>query len=218
MFIIRKFGFVIGWLKHCLFNKRVSVLSFVNSNCQLSKKATIYRHARINKVSVADYSYIGKGTIIHNTNIGRFCSVSDYCVIGLPAHYISTISSSPLFNFRKNGTKSSWVSKNMRDIPFDVEIGNDVWIGYGAMIAGPVKIGNGAVVAGGAVVTKDVPPYAIVGGVPAKVIRYRFSQDVVDELDRLQWWNLPDDVLKKNLDLFQKEDITLDDLKQFKTE
>lgn len=218
MFIIRKFGFIIGWFQHCLFNKRVSVLSFVNNNCHISKKATIYRHARINKVSIGDYSYIGKGTIIHDTTIGRFCSISDYCVIGLPAHFISTISSSPLFNYRKNGTKSTWVTKNMRSIPFDVEIGNDVWIGYGAMIAGPVKIGNGAVVAGDAVVTKDVPPYAIVGGVPAKVIRYRFPQGVIDELNRLQWWSLPDNILKKNLELFQKEDITLEDLRNFKTE
>ena len=218
MLLLRKFGFVIGWLQHCLFNKRISVLSFVNNNCQISKKATIYRHARINKVSIDDYTYIGKETIIHDTTIGKFCSISDCCVIGLPAHFISTISSSPLFNYRKNGTKSSWVTKDMEEKPFDVEIGNDVWIGYGAMIAGPAKIGNGAVVAGGAVVTKDVPPYAIVGGVPAKVIRYRFPQEVIDELNRLQWWNLPDEVLKKNLDFFQKEEITLDDLKNFKTE
>lgn len=218
MLIIQKFSFIIGWFRHCLFNKKVSVLSFVNDNCRISKKAVVYRHARINKVSIGDYSYIGKSTIIHDTTIGKFCSISDCCVIGLPAHFISTISSSPLFNYRKNGTKASWVHMDMREIPFDVEIGNDVWIGYGAMIAGPVRIGDGAVVAGGAVVTKDVPPYAIVGGVPAKVIRYRFSQEVIDELNGLQWWNLPDDVLKKNLDLFQKEDIALEDLKSFKTE
>lgn len=218
MLIFRKFGFIIGWLKHCLFNKRVSVLSFVNNNCQISKKAVIYLRSRLNNVSIDDYSYIGRGDIIHNATIGKFCSLSDFCVIGLPVHFISTISSSPLFNYRKNGTKSSWVIQNMREIPFDVEIGNDVWIGYGAMITGPARIGNGAVVAGGAVVTKDVPPYAIVGGVPAKVIRYRFPQEVIDELNKLQWWNLPEDVLKKNLDLFQKEEITLDDLKRFKIE
>lgn len=187
--------------------------SFVKDNCKLSKKATIYRHARLNNVSVGDYSYIGTKAIIHSATIGKFCSVAAQSVIGLPSHFINTISTSPLFNYKKNGTKSSWVSQNMREIPYHVEIGNDVWIGFGSLIVGSVKVGDGAVVASGAVVTKDVPPYAIVGGVPAKVIRYRFSQEIIDELNRIQWWNLPDDVLKKNISLFQKEDISLEDLK-----
>lgn len=73
----------------------------------------------------------------------------------------------------------------------EVKIGNDVWIGTRAMILDGITIGDGAVIGAGAVVTKNVPPYAIVGGVPAKIIKYRFSQDKINELLASQWWNDP---------------------------
>ena len=81
------------------------------------------------------------------------------------------------------------------------------------MVMGGVIIGNGAVVAAGAVVTKDVPPYAVVGGVPAKVIKYRFSPEVIEALEKLQWWSLPESVLRENIDVFQIDDISIDKLK-----
>lgn len=169
-------------------------------------------NARLNKVKLGDYSYIGKGTVIHNTTIGKFCSISDFCVIGLPGHSLGTISTSSLFSGIHNGTKSSWVSKNMPHAPVNVKIGNDVWIGYRAMIPTNVTIGDGAVIAAGAVVTKDVPPYAVVGGVPARVIRFRFSQEIIDKLLELRFWERPDEEIKKNLDLFQKEGFTVEDI------
>ena len=84
------------------------------------------------------------------------------------------------------------------------------------MIPSSVTIGDGAVIAAGAVVVKDVPPYAVVGGVPAKVIKYRFSQEVIDKLLCLQFWNRPDEEIQKNIDLFQKEDLTVTDLEKWK--
>lgn len=78
-----------------------------------------------------------------------------------------------------------------------IEIGNDVWIGDGVFVKNGVKIGDGAVIGARAVVTKDVPPYAIVGGIPAKVIRYRFDEKVVQDLMKLKWWNLDDETIKQ---------------------
>lgn len=91
-----------------------------------------------------------------------------------------------------------------------VIIGNDVWIGADVTIMGGVRIGNGAVVAAGALVAKDVPPYAIVGGNPAKVIKYRFSPEVIDKLQKLKWWNWPVDKIKEAIPLFYDIDAFLD--------
>ena len=91
----------------------------------------------------------------------------------------------------------------------EVVIGNDVWIGMRVIIMPGVSVGHGAVIGAGAVVVKDVPPYAIVGGVPAKIIRYRFTPEVIEKLLEFQWWNYDEAILKKNVSLFQKENLTL---------
>lgn len=89
-----------------------------------------------------------------------------------------------------------------------MEIGNDVWIGYGATILSGVRIGDGAIVGANAVVTKDVPPYAIVAGNPAHVIRMRFSPQIISDLLQIQWWNWPFDKIRKNMPLLLSDNIT----------
>jgi serine acetyltransferase len=91
-----------------------------------------------------------------------------------------------------------------------VTVGNDVWIGARAMIMGGNTIGNGAVVAAGAIVTKDVPAYAVVGGVTAKIIRYRCPPDIINRLEAVKWWELPDKILQENISLFQSNEIDID--------
>ena len=93
-------------------------------------------------------------------------------------------------------------------------IGNDVWIGENAVILGGISIGDGAVIGAGAIVTKDVPPYTIVGGVPAKKIRSRFPDDIVKMLLKIQWWNLEEDILKENIYFFQ-QNLSEDNLTDF---
>ena len=88
-----------------------------------------------------------------------------------------------------------------------MNIGNDVWIGANAMILGGITIGDGAIIGAGAVVTKDIPPYAIVGGIPARIIRYRFPNDVINALLSSQWWNLSENILKSNIKVFQSNDF-----------
>ena len=90
-----------------------------------------------------------------------------------------------------------------------------MWVGSHVLINGGVRIGNGACIAAGAVVVKDVPPYAIVGGVPAKIMRYRFTPEVIEKLLESKWWELSEEVLKKNISFFQEDNFTVDDVEQF---
>ena len=209
---MNKIKFIIGGLKN-LFNPNISCLAFVSSNNHLDKKTVIYRNAKIRGSEVGAYSYISPNTVIENAQIGRFCSISDHCRIGMGTHNTNQISTSPIFTQKVNGTKARWVDKNVNDLPFrKVRVGNDVWIGSRAMILGGVTVGDGAVVGAGAVVTKDVPAYAIVAGVPAKVIKYRFPDRLIELLMDFKWWYYPEDVLREHISRFQKKDISEEDL------
>lgn len=152
-------------------------------------------------------------------SIGRFCSINEYARIwnNHPLDYVTT---SPLLDHREFYTWDSYpeVLKRCKkygvyteNALFDesplrdnkpVKIGSDVWVGANVIILPGVTIGDGAVLAAGAVVTKDVEPYAIVGGVPAKVIRYRFDKDEIDKLLSIKWWDWPIDEIKGRIDLF----------------
>ena len=147
--------------------------------------------------------------------IGKFCSIAcgTKFLFNSANHALDSLSTYPFplffeeWNLEKEKVTDAW------DYRGDIVIGNDVWIGFRAMICGGVTIGNGAIIAAGAVVTKDVPPYAIVGGVPARIIRFRYSQDIINELEDLDWWSLDDSILQKHISLFQhkltKNDVIL---------
>ena len=127
------------------------------------------------------------------TVIGKFCSVAADVTIAPGQHPTQWLSTS---GFQYDSTKKISLRQSVKDWTeghTPVIIGNDVWIGCYAVIQDGVHIGDGAIVGSNAVVTKDVPPYAIVGGVPAKVIRYRFSPEIIEKLLKLKWWDLPDE-------------------------
>lgn len=134
----------------------------------------------------------GEG-VIRCCSIGRYCSIAKHVQIGVANHPTDWLSISARQYSPKYLNFHRFVEKSCHTLPHEMfqktTIGNDVWIGTNAVVMGGVTIGDGAIVAAGAVVTKDVPPYAIVGGVPARVIRYRFSPTIVSQLLDLQWWN-----------------------------
>lgn len=133
--------------------------------------------------------------------IGKFCSIA--CgvkfLFNCANHTLKSLSTYtfPLFyedwELEKSNVASAWDNKG------DIVIGNDVWIGFEAVILAGVKIGDGAIIGTRAVVTKDVPPYSIVGGIPAKVIRKRYSPDIIELLLSLRWWDWTKDRIKRNL-------------------
>lgn len=190
-------------------NPAVSVLALIDNESNVDRRAKVNRFARLCKTSVGRYSYLGINAWVIDAEIGQFCSIATDAYIGMAEHTVNRISTSPIFTEKYNATGHSWIDNDVF-APFKHTIvGNDVWIGYRALVKGGVKIGNGAIVGAGAVVTKDVPPYAIVGGVPAKIIRFRFSEDVIEKLEELQWWNMSEDFLKKNISMFQSSECSL---------
>ena len=208
--------YIKGILKN-LFNPRISKAAFISSNVDVDKSAYIYRGVKAKHASIGAHSYIANNTDIENAEIGKYCSIADHCRIGMSGHSLSYLSTSPIFTQTINGLQECWIDKDVfehRDAEERAYLGNDVWIGSHALINGGVHIGNGACVAAGAVVVKDVPPYAIVGGVPAKVIRYRFPEDVIAKLQELKWWDLPEEKLKEHITLFQQENVTVEELEK----
>ena len=141
--------------------------------------------------------------------IGKFCSIA--CgvkfLFNSANHTLESLSSYtfPLFyedwGLEKSNVATAWDNKG------DIVIGNDVWIGYEAVIMAGVHIGNGAIIAARAVVTKDVPAYTIVGGVPARPIRKRFDEDTIHKLEALQWWNWPTEKIRQYLPNINKGNI-----------
>lgn len=199
-------NFTFSRLKKQIQNKRLSFLAFYDKASNISNKTRIQRMVILRRCSIGDYSYIGYNTNIYNAQIGKFCSISKEVCIGLPSHPTRFISTSPIFVNILNGTRYTWSNKNIHNsVPDKIIIGNDVWIGMKTTLMGGVKIGNGAIIAAHSVVTKDVPGFAIVGGVPAKIIKYRFEPEVIDLIEKSEWWNLPDEELKAKIKAFQSE-------------
>lgn len=159
---------------------------------RVDKTATIYSGTDLVKCTVGKYTYVGYDCHFDCTDIGAFCSLSDHIFIGGAEHPMEWASTSPMFIDVTGSGVSKRFAKHSYEMYKQTCIGNDVWIGHGVVIKGGVTVSDGAVIGAGAVVTKDIPPYSIVVGVPAKVIGYRFDQETINLLLKSAWWNLTD--------------------------
>ncbi|MFC1467972.1 CatB-related O-acetyltransferase [Verrucomicrobiota bacterium] len=187
----------------------------VSRNVKLSKSSSVGR-----------FSYIGdKGHIFGDIHIGRYCSIANGFVVISGNHPLDSLTTHPVIysnqlfghleEFRDIEYKKQYLAKPVTTATPPLYIGNDVWIGNRVTVLGKVRsIGNGAVIGAGSIVTKDIPPYAIVAGNPARIIRYRFDQSTIEHLEETKWWELP---LKKikHLD-FSNVESCLNELQRIK--
>lgn len=178
--------------------------SEVGHHCQ------IQRYCDLLRVQIGNNTIIERNAVLHDVTIGSFCELSWYVGMGGDNHNYKLPSIhhwywQTYFGFETD--ENSIGKKNFFDKlnSEECKIGNDVWVGSGVTVNRKVHVGNGAILASGTVVTKDVPDYAIVAGVPARIIKYRFDEETIKRLLAIKWWNWPEDVLRENRHLFEVE-------------
>ena len=179
-------------------NLKIGYLSTVQ-NVKFGNYNTIYNNVKISNTTIGDYVYIQNTTQIQSSTIGNFCSIGANVKVGLGIHPTTYFTTFPSFFSIRKQCQVSFVDKNYFKETGSNYIGNDVWIGDNVTILSNITIGDGAIIAAGAVVTKDVKPYSIVGGVPAKFIKYRFNNTIIKKLLSIKWWEKDIDWIIKNM-------------------
>lgn len=162
---------------------------FYKKNSNICKTSKIYPFSRITNSNIGSHSYVSYFSQINNSKIGNYCSIAKRFNAGLGFHPTDFISTSPVFYSPKNPLFKSIVKDKMFNDSKSISIGSDVWIGCNVTLVDGVNIGHGSIIGAHSLVINDVEPYSIVGGVPAKLIRKRFTDEEIEYLLKLKWWD-----------------------------
>lgn len=165
-------------------------------NSRVHKSSSIGSGSLFIDSTMGRNSFCGYDCVVVKTIVGSFCSIASNCEIGGATHSIEWVSTSPVFNENKEQIKKKYSHFEFGTNEMTI-IGHDVWIGSRALIKSGVNIGTGAVIGMGSVVTKDVPPFEIWAGNPAKLIRKRFDDEMIEVLLESEWWEMKDQELEK---------------------
>jgi len=171
-------------------------LKSYSTNSKIDGLAKLMPPYKISNVEIGEGTYLAPNSTVSVAEIGKYCSIGPNFLCGWGIHPTDGISTSPMFysTVRQNGRTLS--ATNKIEERKKIIIGNDVFIGANVTVLDGVTIGDGAIIGAGATVSKDIPPYAIAVGCPIKVIKYRFSQDYIDRLLKIRWWEFSDEKLK----------------------
>ena len=182
--------------KNCYFGINTSIIdSEIGNNVYVTDGSIV-------SSNIGNRTYFNANIEANNCIIGNYCSIGSDVLIGVSQHPIDQISTHPSF-YSNNKEFETFADKMYYDEKIKLTtIGNDVWVGSKVTVMPGVKISDGAIIAYGSIVTKDVPEYAIVAGVPAKIIKYRFNEDIIKELLKINWWKWDDLFIKKHYRLF----------------
>ena len=179
--------------------------------CELEKYVVIFENTKVYNCKIGSYSYIQMNGRIFHCEIGKFCSIAASVTIAPGMHDMSRVTTHPSFYFKTDALPKIFVTEDKLELYKRVHIGHDVWIGEKVVIIDGIKIGNGAVIAAGAIVVKDVEPYSVVGGVPARHLKYRFDEETIALFEKSEWWNYSDEWFEKNSDMM----LHVDRLKEY---
>lgn len=200
--------FVLRWKRYIMLKLKYRGKVRFNTTTKIDVTST-FEGANVIGDNTKFCGSIGYGSYICNDcciigNIGRFTSIAADVKNAQGVHPITTpyATTSPMFFSLKKQSGITFAKEQLFDeMRLPIQIGNDCWIGQRAFFAGGLTIGDGAVVLAGSVVTKDVPPYAVVGGVPARILKYRYDEETIDFLLEKKWWNMPIEWLTENSEL-----------------